>query len=135
MHRLIRHAILAGAVAFIALSGSACGSTATAPDPVTETLNGILLPTASSWHVFSTSSNGEVTITLVSLSPLGNATVGVGLGVAANNSCNLQYTTELFRVGAVWTTTLGNKGSYCVAIYDTGQISQNVNYQLKITHP
>lgn len=127
-----RAALLAILTSTVALSG--CGTTAPSAS-VTETFNGVLVPTASTWHVFTTSGGGDLSITLSSMTPLSGITVGVGLGVAANNACNLQYTQEGFRVGAVWTTSLSNKGSYCVAIYDVGQVSQNVTYSMKVTHP
>ena len=86
--------------------------------------------------MFSASSGGDVTVTLNSLSPLSTITVGIGLGISpATGLCNLQYSQETFKVGAVWETTLNAKGSYCVAIYDIGQVAQNTNYTLTVKHP
>ncbi len=136
MHDLLRrHAAVAAILSLFAVSSAACGSGSTAPSPVTESLGGVLSSAASAWHIFNTSGSGDVTVTLVSLSPLSSITVGVGIGIASGSTCNVQYTSEVFKVGTTWTTSLGAKGAYCVMIYDIGQVSQNVNYTLSVTHP
>ncbi len=136
MYRLLRrHTATIVALALVTSAISACGSTAAPSAPVTETLSGILVPTALSYSVITASGGGDISITLVSLSPLSTITVGVGIGVTTSNGCALQYSQENFKVGTVWNTSLSGKGLYCVAIYDIGQTAQNVNYTLKVTHP
>jgi hypothetical protein len=135
MHRLLRrHAARAAVIGLLVVSSAACGGSA-APSEVTESLGGVLSSASSSWHIFNTSGPGDVTITLVSLSPLSAITVGIGIGIASGSTCNLQYKSEVFKADTTWTTSLGAKGAYCVAIYDIGQVSKDVTYKLSVMHP
>jgi hypothetical protein len=127
----------AGALALaLAILTAACGSNPTAPSqPITETLAGSLSIGNANFHVFTTSGSGELTLTLNSLDPTASIAVGVGLGTVTNGACALQFTNEGFQVGAVWTNTIAGAGSYCVAIYDIGRLTQPVTYSMTLVHP
>lgn len=136
MFHVLRPRLALFALIAVLASSVACGSSTSPSEQVTESFSGLVLPTGSTWHVFTASGGGEVNVTLTSLSPVSTITVGVGLGLSNGSaSCNLQYAQESFKVGTVWTTNLNTKGSYCVAVYDIGQVGQNTNYTLKVTHP
>lgn len=135
---LRRHAATRVVIALLTVSSAACGSAAAPSAPITETLTGVVPPASLAFNIFSASAGGDITITLTGLDPLSGISVGIGLGVATTTgtpSCSLAYSQEGLKVGAVWTTSLSNKGSYCVAVYDIGQVTQNVSYSLKVTHP
>jgi hypothetical protein len=130
----VRHASFA-LVTGLCLSASAgCGTTAPAA-AVTETLGGVVSPQGTAFHVIQASGGGDISITLVSLSPLSTISVGVGLGIFTSNQCVIQYANDGFKVSTNWQTSLNAKGSYCVSVYDTGQVTQNVTYGLKVVHP
>jgi len=115
---------------------AACGITPSSPSapPVTDTLTGVLSPTNLNAHQFSASAGGDVTITLVTLTPPVTA-VGMGIGAVSNGSCSIQFTNSPFVAGEVWQTSLAASGTYCIAIYDIGYLTQNENYSITVVHP
>lgn len=129
----------AGAIALaLAILTPACGSSPTAPsEPVSENFGGTLEVGNVNFHPFTANGSGGLTLTLNSLDPTSSATVGVGLGTFANNTCTLQFSNDGFRVGAVWTNTITGAGAYCVVIYDVGNgnLTQPVTYSMTLVHP
>ncbi|HET9371464.1 MAG TPA: hypothetical protein VFO19_14490 [Vicinamibacterales bacterium] len=127
----------AGAVALaLAIVTAACGSNPTAPSqPVTESLGGSLATGNANYHTFTTKGSGDLSLTLNSIDPTASVTVGVGLGTVSNGACTLQFVNEGFIVGAVWSNTITGAGTYCVAIYDIGQLTQTVTYSMTLVHP
>jgi hypothetical protein len=117
------------------LTLSSCGSPAAPSAPVTESLGGLLQPTGLNVHPFTAGAAGDVSITLTTIDALPAASLGIGLGTFEGGSCNVQYSYAGFKVGTLWTTAVGNKGSYCLAVYDTGQVTVKVNYAIKLVHP
>jgi hypothetical protein len=127
----------------LAVSASACGlpSGSTTPTTVatgtTETFSGQLAPQASDVYMFTVSQAGAVSITLASLSP--SATVAVGLGLGTPNgttSCTLTSSNPTAMAGsAPQITVTENPGSYCVEIYDVGNLTSTSTFSITIVHP
>jgi len=118
-----------------ALAG--CGSSPAAPskEQVTDTLTGTLNATNTNVHTFTATGSGDIILTLDRLDPTPTITIGIGLGTVSNGSCSLQFANETFRVGTVWTNGVGSAGSYCVAVYDIGNLTQPVTYSITLVHP
>jgi hypothetical protein len=133
-----RLAVLAFAAA---LSAAACGSdtptTPTVPTvpATTDTFNGTLTPSGGSTFTFLTSRSGSVTATLASLGPDSGLTVGLLLGSWNGNACAVQ----LVKDNAVQSSTLlgatSAAGSLCVRIYDVGNLTGPVDFQITVQHP
>jgi len=120
---------------------SACGgnsSTTTTPTTptTTDTFTGTLSQGGTVVNTFTVTavSGGTVTFTLVALTPQSTITVGLGLGSPSTTGCTLSSTQENVKVGTALSTTLTG-GTYCVALYDLGNLTATNNYTLTVLHP
>ena len=126
----------------LALAGavSSCGgdtSTATTPTPtsVIDTFNGTLAAQGSVQFPFTVTTPGVVSATLTSLNPQATITVGFGLGQPSAGVCNLitGAFSESAKVGQPISGTIG-AGSYCVALYDIGNVVGSDDFIITISH-
>jgi hypothetical protein len=115
--------------------GSACSNSAT-PDAarMTETFTGVLSAGGAATHAFNVSQAGTLDATLTSISPQSTITVGFGVGQVTTGGCSLISVTEGGRVGSDLSGPI-NPGSYCVTIYDVGNVQDSVSYTLTVVHP
>lgn len=84
---------------------------------------------------FTTSTGGDITITLVSLSvPL---TVEIQIGSVTNGACTPQFANQQFTVGTQWSNSVSGAGTYCVIIDDvaTPNPPASLTFMLTILHP
>ena len=111
-------------------------STPTAAPSTTDTFTGTLAQGSSVVNTFTVvaATGGTVTFTLVALTPQSTITVGLGLGTPGTSGCALASTSENVKVGTVLSTTL-SAGTYCVALYDLGNLTAANNYTLTVLHP
>jgi hypothetical protein len=126
----------------LAVSTSACGlppgstSPTTTATGTTETFSGSLAQQSSNLYTFTVSQAGLVSITLDSLSP---ATVEVGVGIGTPNgptSCTLTSSNPTAMAGSTpQITVTENAGSYCVEIYDVGNLKGTSTFSITIVHP
>ncbi len=101
---------------------------------VTETFNGTLAQGGSAAYNFNVTADGAITVTLVSLSPQATITMGLGLGVPAVSGCSVTTTQENVKVGTPIQATLP-AGSYCLLLYDLGNMTGADAYSLTVQHP
>jgi hypothetical protein len=134
--------VFARAAAILAVAGSlaACGGTNTTaptnPTSVSETFNGTLAADASVQFPFNVSTTGSIAATLTSLTPQSTITVGFGIGQPSSGSCLLltgAYS-ETEKVGQTISGTIA-PGSYCVLIYDIGNIQGSDDFVITVAHP
>jgi hypothetical protein len=133
---------LSGVVLVLVLAAGCGGSSGTTTLPTalttpttTETFSGTIAATAGAVHPFTVAQAGTVTLTLTSLSPQTTITMGLGIGQPSTTAaCSLLSTNEASRVGTTISGTI-NPGSYCVAIYDLGNVQGSVDYVLTVVHP
>jgi len=130
----LRWGAVAAALAFAACGGS---STTTATSPTapttTDTFTGTLGAGGVDLHNFTVSQAGTITVTLASVAPQGTITVGLGLGQPSGTACSLISTDETARMGSVEQGTVG-VGSYCVEIYDLGNVQASDTYTITVNH-
>ena len=129
----------------VLLALSACGgdTNPTTPTPtiVTDTFTNPspLGPNGAFTHTFSTVAAGVVTATLTTISPDATKAVGFQLGIwtAATNTCTAVISNDLALQGAVDSATAQSAGTYCVRVYDVGQITADapVSYTVTVSHP
>jgi hypothetical protein len=116
--------------------GSTTSPTPTAtPTPVTETFNGTLDPAGSTVFPFTVAAQSTLTATLTTLSPQTTITVGFGIGQPASGVCTLisgGYT-ETAKVGQVLSGTIV-PGSYCVVVYDIGNVQVTNDFVITVVH-
>jgi hypothetical protein len=123
--------VLAGAL-------SACGgdtTTPTTPTTVIDTFNGTLQALGSVQYPFTVNSAGVVSATVTSLNPQATITVGFGLGQPSAGVCNLisGAFSESAKVGQPISGTI-NAGSYCVVLYDIGNVVGSDDFVIQISH-
>ena len=130
-------------LAVVALAGllSACGgggstpTTPTTPVSVTDVFTGTLAAAASISYPFSVTTQGAITATLTSFSPQTTITMGFGVGQPVNGVCTLisgAYS-EAAKMGYVLSGTIAT-GSYCVVLYDVGNMQGSGDFVITIVH-
>jgi hypothetical protein len=135
-------------IAVVGLTAMACTST-TAPDEVdsvitplvfnTETFAGTLQVGGSTFYSFFVTQAGPVGLTLAAVQTPGGAALatplGIGVGIPSGPGC-ARSTSQTAPPGlaAQLTVTL-NPGTYCAAVFDTGNLSSAVNFAMRIRHP
>jgi hypothetical protein len=125
------------ALAAFAAANMACQAANTVtPDAnrMTETFTGTLSSKGSGVHPVTVTSNGNLDLTLVSLAPDTTITVGLGVGQPTTQGCSLLSTNESARVATVVNGSV-TPGSYCVAVYDIGNVKDPLTYTLTVVHP
>jgi hypothetical protein len=128
----LRWGALAAVLGFAACGGSSTTTNPNAPT-TTDTFTGTLAAGGVDAHSFPVAQAGALTVTLTALSPQSSITVGLGLGQPSGTSCSLYSTDETARMGSVEQTTL-DVGTYCVAIYDIGNVQGSDSYTLTVNH-
>ena len=99
----------------------------------TESLTGTLDPRASTAAAVVLAVDGEVDTTLASITP--PVTVGLGFGTpTSDGACTLLASNTTATVGTVVSADAG-PGSYCVLVYDVGNLSASASFTLTIAHP
>jgi hypothetical protein len=136
----IRFALLLPVLAAIAGCSGQIDQIPTTPDPVitTETFTGTLTVNGAQTHFVFLAATGTVTATLTSLGDNPPAKVGFSLGTLAGTTCSSNPT--LYNDSAIVNTTLSGSvqtlaGSLCARIYDTGALTQPVDYTFTVSHP
>jgi hypothetical protein len=97
------------------------------------TFNGTLAPQGVVSNPVTVAAPGDFFLTLVSLTPQTTITVGLGVGQPVNGVCQLLTSVENANVGYLMSLSL-DSGSYCVVIYDIGNVQGSDTYTLSVTH-
>lgn len=128
------------AVAF-ALGTVACGSsttttpTPTTPTTVTDTFSGTLTTNGAASYAFTTAASGTVTATLASLTPNTTLVVGIALGTWNGNACQIILSKDSATQASFITGQASQANTYCVRIYDVGNVTDPQTYDLQVNHP
>ena len=120
------------------LIAAACAQTTTPTTSspglqVTDSFTGTLVQGGSATNDFTVTTDGAISITLVSLSPQGTITMGVGIGTPSAATCVVTQSQENVKVGTPITGTL-TAGSYCVELYDLGNMAGSDTYAINVVH-
>ena len=118
---------------------SACASTTTPTTStpslqVSDSFSGTLAQGGSASNNFTVLNGGTITITLVSLSPQTTITMGLGIGTPSAATCVVNQSQENVKVGTPLSGTL-TAGTYCVELYDLGNMTGPDTYALTVMHP
>jgi hypothetical protein len=79
--------------------------------------------------------SGQVTATIATLSPDATLIVGLALGTWNGNACQVvlskdQATQLSFLIGQA-----SQASTFCVRIYDVGNVTDPATYELQVNHP
>jgi hypothetical protein len=137
----MRRLVFCALVALTACGGSTTPVTPT-PTIVTDTFTNNTTPLAPNGafsYSFSTTTSGTVTATLTSVLPDATKVIGFQMGIwtAATNTCTAVQSNDAALQGAVFTATASTAGTYCVRVYDIGQITADapVTFVVTVSHP
>jgi len=138
------------AVLLAAALAASCGGSDTAPTQIatatttTETFTGTVQPPINGVgqfdsHNFTVTSAGTVTVTLTAAGPPPTIKMGVGVGNPNAAGVCAVAASSAVEVAASTTTpalqgTVGSTGTYCVVVFDTGNVLQPVTYSVTVVH-
>jgi hypothetical protein len=133
MKRSLALAIGAALVA-AACSDPAAPATPTPATPtVSETFTGTLLPLGTDTHPFTVNQIGGIEVSLTGVTP--GASVGVGVGTPSGANCLLiDNLTVVASPNAQLRGTATVTGSFCVSVFDVGNLVESVNYTVTVLH-
>jgi hypothetical protein len=137
-------------VAFAAIGlGSASCNGASAPTAVdsvitplvfnNQTYAGTLAVGGTGFYSILVSQAGPVGINLAAVQTPGGAALsfpmGIGIGVPKGTACARTASQNATPGLATQLTVTVNPGTYCVAVFDVGNLTGTVNFAMRITHP
>lgn len=132
-------AMLLPALTAACSQGSSSGSTVASPSPPTKTesFSGTLAQTGSAVHTFTVSATGTTSIAFTDVAPLATMSLGVSLGTYSSSVCTVVSTVNDARAGSTALSGTAAAGSYCVKVFDSGNIMQDtaVTYTVQVVHP
>jgi len=130
-------AVVAVALSLALTSGCADPVAPTPPVPavptILETFTATLNPTGLNQHRFTINQVGGLQVTLTDVQP--GAALGIGIGLSVSVSCSVisSATTVPGSVAQVaGTATL--TGTYCVSVFDVGNLVEPVTYTITVLH-
>jgi hypothetical protein len=114
-------------------------STLTTPTPATttDTYSGTFAQLGAAVHPFTVTTTGTVTISLTDVAPLATMSIGVGIGTWDGTTCTSVSKNDNARAGSTALSGTVATGSYCVRVYDSGNIPDgaSVTYTVQVVHP
>jgi hypothetical protein len=141
-HAFLRPIVIAFALAMAACGGDTTTTTPTSTTPPPELFEGQLTgPRTSQFFSFAVITAGNVNLTLASVTTAAtpgtslNLPLGVGLGTPVGTGCNLtQQTTTAPGLVPQLTGSNFAAGTYCVQVFDVGNVTVPVNFAVRIDH-
>ena len=138
MNRLVSFGLMLFAVA---LTTAACTkedpflpTNPTPVTPTTDTFSGTIARNGAATHNFTVNAAGSVTVTLTTLSDP-ELTIGVALGTWNGTSCQLVIVNDRARQSTGVVGQTSSFGQLCARIYDVGNITTPVDYEMTVVHP
>lgn len=125
-------------LALLAVSAG-CGSDPTTPTPTTtvEQFSSRLQEKGSAWRSVNVPTAGDVTIQLVNVTQT-DAVMNVGIGTISGTQCVLAASVDTVGNSASVAPQLTRTvavGTYCVRIADIGNLTQIVDFTIRIEKP
>jgi hypothetical protein len=100
---------------------------------VTDTFNGTLLILGSNTHPFTVQQIGGIKVSITGVTP--GAAVGIGVGTPSGSNCLLiDHLTAVANPNAQISGTATITGTFCVSVYDVGNLVESVNYVVTVLH-
>jgi ABC-type nitrate/sulfonate/bicarbonate transport system permease component len=134
--RATRAAALACAAALLGACGSSTTPTTPTPTQVTDTLTGTVTQNGANTQTFTANAGGTVTATLTDLQPVDTVTIGFSIGTTIGTICQATLANDAATKGFSFTATAATAGTYCVRVYDVGNVTADtpVNYTVTVVH-
>lgn len=103
------------------------------PTEVTETFSGRVTINGARTHSFDVARAGNITARFNSLSGDGTV-VGLSLGTWNGQACQLIVTNDKATIATSVIGTASSLGAFCVRVYDVGELTTAVDYEVVVTH-
>ena len=124
-----------------AIGAAACGDdtpttpTPTTPVTVTDTFAGSLNRNGAASYSFATAASGNITASITSLAPDSTLIVGLSLGTWNGTSCQIVLANDKASQSSLLIGTASAAGNLCVRVYDVGNVTDPITYELQVNHP
>ena len=105
---------------------------------VPETFTGTLAVQGLNSHAFTVTQVGTITVTLTAVGPPSTISVGLAAGSVSAGNCSLSQASAIAAQAAATPQISGTAtaaGTYCIGIFDTGNLTAPVTYSITVTHP
>ena len=128
------------AIVLAAFLGNGCNlfnNSSTSPSSTTtETFAGTLSAQAPSIYTFTVMETSTVAVTLVTLGATATTAVGLGLGTpSGTTACTMTSTNPTAVAGSTPQISVSeNPGTYCVEIYNVGNVLTSATFSITIAH-
>jgi hypothetical protein len=125
----------------LALTAVGCGSgtttspTTTTPTTVTDTFAGTLTTNGAQSYTFTTAASGTVTATIATLAPNSTLVVGLALGTWNGNACQVVLSKDSATQSSFIVGQASQANTFCVRIYDVGNVTDPSTFELQVNHP
>lgn len=109
--------------------------------PVTEQFIGTLQPSGEAFYAFGMTTAGNVSLTLISMTPSAGSTVPddalfpLGIGQPIGTGCTASVDAAAKPGGSPQFTASKTSGVYCVRVADNARLAAPATFVLNITHP
>jgi hypothetical protein len=130
------------ALAIAGVLSISCGGIVDPSKNTVETFNGTIAPGTgtATWHAFSASKNGEISVKFTALAPSSSVYVGIIWAQAAGDSnCtgNLAFLQQNNFAQLSLPAISGQiiSGKYCIGVYETSPLSAPETYTVTVSHP
>jgi hypothetical protein len=129
------------AIAALALVGASCHTlevpTAPTTGPFTDVFASRLGVRGAATRSFTVHEPGSVELTLTSIGPPDTLEVGMGVGIPNSNGagCNLTKAVVTTASGSPQLTITADGGTYCVRVFDVGNLTGDVSFSVSVLHP
>lgn len=131
--------LLAVTVLVVTLVTAACSDPIAPPTPppavptIPETFTGTVLPFGNSMNTFVVQRIGGIQVSLTNVSP--SASVGIGVGTPSGATCLLlDNLTVVSGPNPQVSGTATIPGTFCVSVFDAGNLVEAVNYTVFVLH-
>ena len=134
----LRTLVLAALVAAAGCDNELENGSPTEPAPTTtDTFTGSINVNGAMSHPFSVVAAGRVTATLTEVAPNNTVTVGFALGRwnASSSFCEQIIPKDDAVQGQILAGDAAGVGTLCARIYDTGKLTEPINYTITVVHP
>jgi hypothetical protein len=107
----------------------------TPPPTTTDTFSGMVNRNGAVTHTFATQASGTATATLTALSPDSALVVGFSMGNWNGSVCQIILANDRATQGTVVIGGVSTLSSFCMRIYDVGNIVDPIAYEFTVVHP
>jgi len=105
---------------------------------VSQTFSDTLAVGGTNTHTFNVSQPGPVTVTLTSITPQTTVFVGLAAGSVNAGTCLLSQTSAVSTQAGTTPQISGTAsvaGTFCLQIFDIGNLAASNSYSITVSHP